>query len=126
MTDARGILPAVAPIHIRRGNNETTRCGAERAAPGIVIEAVSEELAHLSTCAPCRGRGLTRKPLLGDRIRWPGNETVFRVIKTPEGEDNICWIRPESRDTPHANTSFIWRFAEGLNREATIIEAATV
>lgn len=61
---------------------------------------------------------LTRKPVAGDRVRWPhwpaGRVAV--VVSTPQ--DNLCWIREGKGDA----APFIWRFRDGLNSMAEIVE----
>jgi hypothetical protein len=61
---------------------------------------------------------LTRKPTKGDLIRWthwPKDRTAV-VLRTPEGDENLCWIREGELDAP-----FIWRFRDGLNTMVEVI-----
>ena len=50
------------------------------------------------------------------------------VTRTPEGDDNLCWIAPLGReDDPRAASPFIWRFRTSggpatLNNLARIFE----
>jgi hypothetical protein len=62
---------------------------------------------------------LTRKPRKGDRLRWPGGP-IYTVVKTPEDHAWICWIQRDGMDP----TCFIWRFNEGFNTVAEIVEEA--
>ena len=65
---------------------------------------------------------LTRKPQKGDRVRWPEwrpGRTAL-VTATPEGADNLCWIR---EDGDAQAQPFIWRHPEGLNTLAEIVSA---
>lgn len=61
---------------------------------------------------------LTRKPLAGDRVRWPhwAPDRIARVVSTPPGDDNLCWIDDRGLVAP-----FIWRFWHGLNSQAEIV-----
>lgn len=59
---------------------------------------------------------LSRKPVKGDRVRWP-DWKPGRVAIVTRVEGNLCWIQDGDVTDP-----FIWRFPEGLNRLAEIIE----
>ena len=72
--------------------------------------------------------GLKQKPSIGDRIGWP--ESVYthadpsadepvRYAGTVRSIDgNACWLNyPDGTHDP-----FIWRFAEGLNQRATVMQ----
>jgi len=63
---------------------------------------------------------LTRKPQKGDLIRWPEwpADKAATVVKTPEGDDTICW----TMDRDGRSSCFIWRHPEGLNTQAEIVQ----
>lgn len=62
------------------------------------------------------GLKLQRKPHTGDRVRWPHGTTgiVTRVY-----DNGICWFMPDGSDK---ESSFIWQFTEGLNKDVEIVE----
>jgi hypothetical protein len=61
---------------------------------------------------------LKRKPHKGERIVWASGP-VHTVLRTPEGDDNICHIMQDGHDK---SSSFIWRFTDGLNQQAVNLD----
>lgn len=66
--------------------------------------------------------GLTEQPRKGQRIGWfdeRGNVKHAGTVLRCEG--NLCWLAFDSG----VSDPFIWRFKDGLNTMATVIEGAT-
>lgn len=59
---------------------------------------------------------LSRKPYKGERIEMGGK--LHTVVRTPEGDDNICHMLEDGHDK---STCFIWRFCDTLNVLATLV-----
>jgi hypothetical protein len=68
---------------------------------------------------------LTRKPVKGERLLYRSNDPrfdnrIFVVTATPQGDDSLCWIRPESGGDANP---FIWTFHDvPLNVNFTILD----
>lgn len=67
---------------------------------------------------------LTRKPVKGDRLRWPGWALgrVATVVTTPADDDYLCWIACDDRPVE----PFLWRFRDGFNVLAEIVTRTEV
>jgi hypothetical protein len=64
---------------------------------------------------------LTRKPMATERVRWPdwAPGRFATVVRTPDTGENLCWIQEgDAKPEP-----FIWRFRDGLNVLAEIVDA---
>ena len=64
---------------------------------------------------------LTRKPRVGDRIRWPALRRDFEVVGvvTEVKDSDVVLMQLEPSGKP---SSFIWRFADGaVNQVAEIV-----
>lgn len=60
---------------------------------------------------------LSRKPVKGDRVRWPDWKSE-RVAVVQSVDGNLCWIREGNGES----MPFIWRSQTGLNRLVEIVE----
>jgi len=63
---------------------------------------------------------LTRKPVKGDRVRWP-HWPKDRIAVVVRVEGNLCWIREDGSDEAHP---FLWQFprTQTLNELAELVE----
>lgn len=73
----------------------------------------------------------------GEKVRWPDwkpgrvaivtempDPNMFYVPPNLQGNEDLCWIAEPDSQIVRARTPqpFIWRFPEGLNNQAEIVE----
>lgn len=61
---------------------------------------------------------LTKIPVKGERVAWRMNGELKYHATVLRTENNLCWIKP---DDGSDMVPFIWRFKEGLNKLAEIV-----
>lgn len=67
---------------------------------------------------------MTRKPKVGDRIRWPYWRPGITGCVTLVHDNGIARYRLDTQRAGSADGAFIWCHPEGLNTECEIVEDA--
>lgn len=63
---------------------------------------------------------LTEQPRKGQLVEWPDSPPEFRgPYQALRVEGDLCWIKREGEEA----APFIWRFRDGLNKLAVIVES---